>query len=166
MTEPLRSAVVYYTLTGNTRSIAEAIAAEIGADLIELKTRRDMRKLGILAYVIEGFQAIFKITPALVPLDKVPGDHDVLFIGTPVWASRLAPAVRALLKRFRIVDRKMAFFCCCSPGGAGNTLDDLELLLADNEVLDKTEFVDASEPGSEENAARAADWARSLLADQ
>lgn len=163
MKEPPRSAVVYYTLNGNTRSIAEAIAAAVGADPIELKTRHNMRRLGVLGYVIGRLQAIFRVVPAIAPLDRPPGDYDLLFIGTPIWAGRLTPAVRALLQQFRIVDRKIALFCC-SMGGGDRALEELEQLLVDNVILAKTQFIDGPAHASRENAARAAEWARSILA--
>jgi len=37
MTKKIKTAVIYYSLTNNTRMIAETIADELGADLIEIK---------------------------------------------------------------------------------------------------------------------------------
>jgi flavodoxin len=64
-----KALVVYYSLEGNTRFIAENIAAEIGADIFALKTKKKLPG-GFLKYIIGGFQAVSKKTPEILPIEK------------------------------------------------------------------------------------------------
>lgn len=40
----MRKLVVYYSLSGNTKFIAEAIAETVGADILELRTEGELVK--------------------------------------------------------------------------------------------------------------------------
>ncbi|MDD5502883.1 MAG: flavodoxin [Candidatus Thermoplasmatota archaeon] len=106
-----KALVVYYSLEGNTRFIAENIAAEIGADIFELKTKKQLPG-GFLKYIIGGFQAVSKKTPEILPIEKKLEDYEMVFIGTPVWAGKYAPAVRTFIKTFNLEGKNVAIFCC------------------------------------------------------
>ena len=107
--------VVYYSLTGNTRPIAEAIAAALDADLevIEDTFNRDAG-LGRPRSAIEGLLGLrSRITPPKHDLSE----YDLVVVGTPVWAARLSSPVRAYLSQQRASLERVAFFC--TQGGFG-----------------------------------------------
>jgi len=54
----LKRAVVFYSLSGNTRKAAEAAAKQLEAELIELKPVKDMPKNTFLKFMICGRKAI------------------------------------------------------------------------------------------------------------
>jgi len=101
--------VVYYSLTGHTRQIAEAIAAAFDADLevIEDTFNRDTG-LGRFRSAIESLLGLpSSITPPKNDLSK----YDLVVVGTPVWAARLSSPVRAYLSQQRASLGRVAFFC-------------------------------------------------------
>ena len=80
----MKKLVVFYSFESNTKFIAENIAGEINADILELKPKKDIRSRGFMKYFWGGRAMTMKTRPELMPLDKNPQDYDLLFIGTPV----------------------------------------------------------------------------------
>lgn len=108
--------VVYYSRTGTTRSVAEAIAAGLPADLEEI-VDRDNRG-GPLGYVRTPFEAIRHRPAAIAPTKHDPAAYDLVVIGTPVWAWSPSAPVRAYLMQNTNKLPQIAFFCVM--GGAGS----------------------------------------------
>ena len=52
--------VIFYSFEGNTKLIAENIAKTIGADLLELKLKKEMKSKGFMKYFWGGKAAIMK----------------------------------------------------------------------------------------------------------
>ncbi|MCR5536862.1 MAG: hypothetical protein K6F05_05545, partial [Succinivibrio sp.] len=107
--EPVKALVVYYSLTGHTEAMAQTIAADVKGDLFRLEV--------VNAYPKQQKQREKRIKkeftgklPALKALPKV-ADYDVIFIGYPVWYSKLPPALTSFLKKSKLADKKVAFFC-------------------------------------------------------
>jgi len=90
-----RVLVAYYSRTGHTRQVAEAIAAQLGADLEPIVDRANRR--GFFGYLRAGRDAIRGRLTEIDPPRRDPAAYDLLVVGTPVWGSSLAPAVRTWL---------------------------------------------------------------------
>lgn len=89
---------VYYSRTGNTRNTCEAIAAELGAETLELKD--DVKRSGFLGWLRCGMDAVGRSTRPLRPYetDRPLSDYKLVLIGTPIWAGRCSSVTRAFLK--------------------------------------------------------------------
>lgn len=104
----MKSLIVYYTRSGNTRFVAETIAAEIGADVdevIDLKKRS-----GIRGWLSGGFDARRGRETEIAPIKKVPAEYDLLIFGSPIWAGRPTPAITTYLKKNDVSGKKVAIF--------------------------------------------------------
>lgn len=115
--------VVYYSLTGNTRQIAETIAAAHDVDLeaIEDTFNRDTG-LGRFRSAIEGLLGLrSSITQPKYDLSE----YDLVVVGTPVWVARLSSPVRAYLSQQRASLKRVAFFCTQSGFGGKWTLQNM-----------------------------------------
>jgi len=109
--------VVYYSLTGHTRQIAEVIAAAQDADIevIEDTFNRDTG-LGRIRSAIEG---LLGLRSSITTPKHDVSEYDLVVVGTPVWAARLSSPVRAYLSQQRVSLKRVAFFCTQS--GIGGT---------------------------------------------
>ncbi|MFA5039118.1 MAG: flavodoxin [Candidatus Omnitrophota bacterium] len=156
----MRVLVLYYSLDGNTRLMAQTIAKTCGADLQELRTEEEPKK-GFAKYFWGGRQVFMKERPRLLPLEKKAVDYDLLFIGTPVWAFSPVPAVSGFLENAALSGKKIALFCC-SGGGMGRTFQKMEALLGGNAIISTMHFV---EPRRSEQASvkKAGEWAAKVL---
>ncbi len=153
--------VVYYSLQGSTQFIANSIAEAVGADVVELQPKKPYPK-GFLKFVIGAFQTLFKKSPELQPFDKNPKDYDLIFLGTPVWAGNYTPACRTFLSQAALTGKTIALFLCCG-GNAGSTIAKLKQDITDALVIGDIVFKDPVK--QDNNAHKAADWAKQIVAE-
>jgi flavodoxin len=104
----LKSLIVYYSRTGNTKFIAETVAAEIGADTEEIVDKKN--RMGIGGWLGAGKDARAGVETEIEPLKKSPADYDLIIVGTPIWASRVTPAITTYLKKNDLAGKKVAAF--------------------------------------------------------
>ena len=83
----MKTAVVYYSMSGNTKLIAEKIAGDLNADLIEIFPENSYPDKGFRKYFWGGKSAIMGAKPALQPYSFNADKYDTVIIGSPVWAS-------------------------------------------------------------------------------
>ncbi len=120
----MKTLVVYYSKTGNTRRIAEKIANILKADSDEITDRK--KRTGIIGFMGGGRDAM-KGNLTEISCKKNPENYDLIIAGTPIWASTLTPAVRTYLHSNRDKINKIAFFCT-GGGQVGKTFRDMEKL--------------------------------------
>ena len=104
----MKTLVVYYTKTGNSKFAAETIAAEVGADMeevVDLKNRK-----GRLAFLSAGRDAMQGKLTEIAPTKRNPFDYDLIVIAQPVWAGSPTPAIRTYLKKNDLSGKKVALF--------------------------------------------------------
>jgi flavodoxin len=100
--------VVYYSLTGNTARVARDIAARTGAELESL--RDPSHGTGAIGFMKACVDALRGSVPKVGPLTRDITGYDLTIIGTPVWARRMTPAIRAYLQIIRGRTARVAFF--------------------------------------------------------
>lgn len=154
--------VIYYSFDGNCRFIAQAIAQAAGAELLELKPKKEIGSHGFMKYFWGGRQVIMKQKPELLPLDKQSDQYDVLFIGSPVWAWSYAPALATFFSTVTLTGKKIALFCCHG-GGKGKTLEKMKGNLSGNEIIGQIDFVEPLMFHKEGKSEKARQWAQELL---
>lgn len=121
--------VVYYSLSNKTKSVAESIAIAIDCPIKEIE-EIEKRSNGALNMVKGGFQALMKKSSMIKEL-KVPENITTLFIGTPVWAGDIAPAVRSFIKQNDFKDKNVVLFCTSGSGNESKTFSSMNTLLAE-----------------------------------
>jgi len=117
-------------LTLFTAFIAQTIASEINADLLELKPIKEIKARGLITFISGGKQVMMKEKPKLLPLSKNPDDYDLIFLGTPVWAWNFSPPLRSFFDQVKLQNKKVGFFCCYS-GQIGKTLINMKRTIYD-----------------------------------
>jgi flavodoxin len=156
---------VFYSLTGNTKKIAQVVAQAVAGEVAEIKTKKEIPRAGFGKYFWGGKQVVRKETPEIFPPDKNPSDYDLIFLGTPVWAGNFAPAIRSFVARAKLQNKKIALFCIHGSDDPGKTFIELEKELAGNEIVGKIDFrMEAiSEAQAADNLQKAAAWAKGLV---
>jgi flavodoxin len=115
----MKTLVVYYSRTGNTRKVAAAIAAAAGADIEEIVEEKDRR--GVRGYLAAGRDAVRKQQTPICAAARDPAAYELVIVGTPVWAFTVAPPVRTYLAAHAAALRRAAFFCTLGGSGADRT---------------------------------------------
>jgi len=156
----MKKSVVFYSLEGNTKFIAQNLAKEIGADILELKPEKEIPKIEPLKHFWGGKQVVMKETPKLKKYDINLADYDTLIIGTPVWSFNFSPPIRTFLKENKIKNKKIILFCT-SEGSKGKTFENLKKELKGNEIIAQIEFQSVLE-NPEENIKKLEDFINSV----
>ena len=136
----MKSLIIYYSLDGNTRMIAELIKNAAGSDILQLKPVHDNNKKGLFKILSGGIQVLKNEKPELLPVDINPDDYELIFIGTPVWAGSFAPALNTFFSKTPVTNKKIVLFCCLK-GGMGKIFSKLRELLKGNTVISEKEFI-------------------------
>jgi len=103
--------VVYFSETGNTRYVANRIADYADADLEELKELDPKSPFRV-------FKTILGMKTKVSKAYRDPNDYDIIFLGSPVWAMSLVPALRGYLSDNPLVSKKLALFCTMNSMGS------------------------------------------------
>ena len=116
----MKTAIVYYSMSGNTKYVAGKVAAGAGADLIEIAPEKKFPAKGLRKFLVGGRSAVTGATPALLPYEFKAEEYDRVVIATPVWASSPAPPLNTFIKdnREALGEKKIALILCFRGGGA------------------------------------------------
>lgn len=104
----MKTLVVYYSRTGNTKFVAEEVTAELGADMeeiIDLKNRE-----GKLGWLSSSRDATGNRQTKIEETKKDPKDYDLIVIGTPVWAWSPSSAIRSYVATHDLSGKNVALF--------------------------------------------------------
>lgn len=121
--EKNRALVVYYSMTGKSRKVAEEIGAAIGADIEEICEPHTRKGLG--GALSAMFSALARREPPIRPSIHDPARYDLLVMGGPVWAGRMATPLRTYARRHGAQPQDVAFFCTEGGRGAEKAFDEL-----------------------------------------
>jgi flavodoxin len=117
----MKSLVVYYSLTGRTKLVAQAIAESLNATLVEI-TETKPRKLGPFIYLTGGFAATVNKGSKINPIDVDLKQHETVFIGSPIWNSRPTPAINSFIYQANFEGRTIIPFFTMGGDNAGKAL--------------------------------------------
>ena len=131
----MKALVVYYSLEGNTKSVASRIAERLGCDTLELVPEKEYPTDG-KKYIWGGKAVVFKNQPKLKPYKVSLNDYDTIILGTPVWASSFAPPIRTFVNDnlADLVGKRLAFFACQAGNGAEKCFASLSKILSASPV--------------------------------
>jgi len=158
----MKKLVVYYSFEGGTKVIGDAIAEEIGADILELKLWREVKKKEYMKTYIGPKQVLMKTTPILKQFEIDPLEYDLIIIGSPIWGGTFSPAIRTFLTLEKFNDKKIGLYYCYAVK-AGLISKHLKKQLKNNVILDEIGFKNPLETYADKGVERAKKWARNLL---
>ena len=116
----MKTAIVYYSMNGNTAMVAKKLADDLSADLIEIKPETAYPDKGFKKFLWGGKAAVMAETPKLMPYQFCADDYQQVVIGFPVWAGNITPPVRTFLLEHQqaLKEKRIAAFACQSGSGA------------------------------------------------
>ena len=154
--------VVYYSLTGNTKMIAEAIVGSINSDVLELKPVKELDAESGMRYFWGGFQATMKKKPKLEEFDIDPLEYDLIILGTPVWAWTFSPPIRSFLNKYDLTDKKIALWVCAQGNGI-KAMDRFKDALKNANIIGEIRFKEPKQNEPDKAKEKARIWAKRLV---
>lgn len=115
--------VIYYSLTGTTQALAEAIARACDAELVSIHALAQHR--GVAGYIRSAVEAALHLNTPFQVAPHAPRNYDLVVVGTPIWFWNVSSPVRSYLKKNRRQFRQLAFFCTYGGSGQRKVLSDL-----------------------------------------
>ena len=104
----MNTLIAYYSRSGNTKKVAEAISKAIGGDLEEITESRS--RAGVLGFLLSGREAKEEKVSTINSLRYDPTNYDLLIVGTPVWAGKMSSPIRTYLVKAAGKIKKVAYF--------------------------------------------------------
>ena len=160
----MKTAIVYYSMGGNTQSVAEEIAKRTGADLIRLEPVKAFPDKGFKKFFWGGKSSVMKERPELSPYEFDAEKYDEVVIGTPVWAGSFTPPIRSFVAANApaLRDKRLAVFVCFSGGGAEKAIEKLKKFIGIERFAAELILVDPKDRPSKGNAEATADFCAKL----
>lgn len=107
----MRILVVYYSLSGTTRKVAEALATTLGADIADVRCSRYGR--GAISFLSACYDSVMARLPAIDAPQTHIRNYDLVIVGSPIWAGHAATPIRTYLKERRGQFKRVALFFTC-----------------------------------------------------
>ena len=98
----MSKAVVYYSLSGNTKEAAVEIARKLGAKIFEIELLKPLPQNTVRQMIVGGMQSTFGRKPQIKGVPDNIDYYDEIILGTPIWAGMPAAPVNTFIKKYGI----------------------------------------------------------------
>lgn len=117
----MKALVVFYSSSGTTRRVGQALAAQLGADdedIQEVKPRHlDVTEPGgigkLFKIMLAGAEANLGLSVPILPATHDPAEYELILLGTPLWGRSLPGPVRSYIVKYCERFKAVAFFATC-----------------------------------------------------
>ena len=123
---PMKTLVIFYSRSNNTRSVAKEIKNILDCDLEEVIDSQNRK--GALGYIHSAINAIRK-KPAII--NEIKNDlskYDLIIIGTPVWTGKMSTPIRMFIAQNHAKFKSTAFFCTATGPNFDGAFTEMEEL--------------------------------------
>ncbi len=157
---PSKAVVVYFSVTGNTKTVADYIARAAGADICEIVPRQYYLEPD-LDYRTPGCRSSVEYKdPSSRPeirneLTKL-GEYRVIYLGFPIWYGTAPKILFTFLESVDLKDKTVIPFCTSGSSSIDKALEDL--LPLGREAL----WLKGKRFASDAGRAEAEEWVKSL----
>ena len=158
----MKSLVIYYSLEGDTKLIANIIKNELNSDVLELRTKKQYPNKGFKKYLWGGKSVIFKEKPKLLNKYIDISIYDKIFIGTPIWAGTYAAPFNTFFNEYKIKNKEIGLFVCHGGGRSNKCFDNLKKELKGNKIIGEIEYTNPLKNNKEENIQKTLNWIKKL----
>ena len=146
----MKTVVVYYSLQGNVRYVAEKVSKGLDADLIELVPVKAYPDKGMKKFIWGGSAVTFKKKPDLEPYSFNASDYDLIILGTPVWASGFTPPLRTFLEDNDLTGKKIAVIATSAGGNSVKCIEKLKEASGADAFVAQLSLIDPGSSPSDE----------------
>ena len=122
--------VAYFSASGRTAKVAEKLAAELGADLYEIKPEVKYTKADLNWMNKKSRSSVEmndkKIRPAIITGDVDVSGYDTVCLGFPIWWYVAPTLINTFLEAYDFSGKKLVLFATSGGSGFGNTVAELQ----------------------------------------
>ena len=129
-----KTLVVFYSVSGQTRLVAETITAMLHGDQFEIQTEQPIKSDLFSRYYGGGKAMLSKIPPKLKPASLSIADYDQILVGFPNWASHCPPAVKEFIRQNDFSGKQVYLFTTYVARGGAQCLRNTASLFPNSHV--------------------------------
>lgn len=120
-----KSIVAYYSWSGQIRKMAELIAAQTGADLLEIEPESPYTDNynEVVAQAKDEIRRDYH--PAIKKVDYDLSKYNVIYVGSPIWWGTVAPPIATFLNDNDLKGKTIMPFTSHGGGGKGHSDRDI-----------------------------------------
>lgn len=157
---PGRTLIVYYSLNGHTKDIAERIQKMTGGELFAIKTVEKINRVPWF-YLTLRKQLKDKVYPELST--EVPdfSQYDTIFVGGPVWWYTVSTPMRAFLQEADFMGKKVVPFTT-QGSNVGTYFEDFAQMAKNAKLLQSASFNNMPEKYDHAVDNKIATWINAL----
>jgi flavodoxin len=126
MTQQKKVLVVYYSLSGKTKKVAEDAARLLNGDIERIIDKKDRSGAG--GYLVAAKDAALGAPTEIEPVKHDPAAYDLVVMGNPIWAWTMTPAVRKYITDNKAAFKEVAFFTSAGGSRPNKTVERMEAL--------------------------------------
>jgi flavodoxin len=154
-----KTLIVYFSWSGNTRTVAGIIHDLTGSDIVEIE-------------VLEPYSSVYNevtararqeldndVRPELKTRVENMNEYDTLIVGTPIWSSRLAPAVKSFLAGYDLSRKNIAPFCTHGGSGTAQSVNNIRSVCPNSTILQSLAISGSRAESSHNDVER---WLRTI----
>ena len=143
-----KSAVVYFSATGNTAEAVQIIAGETGADIFEI-VPQEVYTSEDLNYNDDNCRANQEMNddnarPAIADDLSVVSEYDRIYLGYPIWWGTAPRIIQTFLEEYDLSQATIYIFCTSGGSGVEQSVRDLQSLYPDTNIIEGKCFSSAS----------------------
>ena len=136
----MNALVAYFSASGNTAKAAKALAKAAGADLYEIKPAVPYTGAD-LNWMDKGSRSSVEMSdknsrPALADTDAPVAEHDVIFLGFPIWWYTAPIIINTFLERYDFSGKTIVLFATSGGSSLGSTAAALQSSAPGARILD------------------------------
>lgn len=136
----MNALVAYFSASGNTAKAAKALAKAAGADLYEIKPAVPYTGAD-LNWMDKGSRSSVEMNdrnsrPALADTDAPVAEHDVIFLGFPIWWYTAPTIINTFLERYNFSGKTIVLFATSGGSSLGSTAAALQSSAPGARILD------------------------------
>jgi len=154
--------VVYYSMDGNSKYVADEIANQMDADVLRIEPVKSYPSGAFSKRFWGGKDAIFGGRPELKPYYFKPEEYDVIIIGTPNWTGTFAAPMKTFLDENDLDEKKVAFYVCSASGNSKKCFGKLKIKLPNSKVLAQLSLTEPKNKVKEEDKIKIQDFCNQI----
>jgi len=158
--------LIYYSLEGHTRFIAEQMEQLLHCDVYALQPRNHYPTKGFAKYFVAGRDAVFHRRLAFKePLPDL-SKYEVVLLATPVWAGGVSAPMYSYLKQASFTQKDLYLIADCSGGDVSKCFSTMKKIKTEGHVRGEISFVNPSKDTLERDARRLKEFCAAVLANE
>lgn len=116
----MRSLIIYYSLSKNTKLVAYTLSEILDIDDVEIKDLKE--RTGFKNMLSSSWDAMRERKTEIDPMRVDISNYDLIYFGTPVWASKPVPAIITIIDRCDLRGKDVIPFATMSSGGGDSAI--------------------------------------------